>query len=80
MVNNCIHGICDCNRCCLNGDCIEQGLDGKPRWMEAREVNTFNEFCSLFYPVCINCPLDSMKGDCKKDRWPKWKEEQADVG
>ncbi len=26
----------DCDRCCKNGDCPEQGMDGEPRWMEEK--------------------------------------------
>lgn len=71
---NCEAGTYNCDSCCLNGDCPDQGVDGRPRWKEAMEADTFDELCSLF-PRCDSCPLSDMEGDCEEDRWPKWKEE-----
>lgn len=32
--DNCQNGSYNCDSCKKDGDCIEQGIDGKPRWME----------------------------------------------
>lgn len=29
----------NCDACPKNGDCVEQGIDGQPRWMENDEEN-----------------------------------------
>lgn len=35
-LDGCVSEKYDCDACCKNGDCIEQGIDGQPRWMEGR--------------------------------------------
>lgn len=37
--DNCKNGKYNCDSCGLNGDCIEQGIDGRPRWMEAEDYD-----------------------------------------
>lgn len=32
--DNCENRTHNCDSCCKNGDCVEQGMDGQPRWME----------------------------------------------
>lgn len=36
-IDNCENETYNCDACVKNGDCIEQGIDGKPRWMEQQE-------------------------------------------
>lgn len=35
--DNCENETYNCDACVKNGDCIEQGIDGKPKWMEDEE-------------------------------------------
>lgn len=37
VINGCEREEYNCDKCCKNGDCIEQGMDGKPRWMEEEQ-------------------------------------------
>lgn len=32
--DNCESETYNCDACIKNGDCIEQGVDGRPKWME----------------------------------------------
>lgn len=32
--DNCESETYNCDACIKNGDCIEQGIDGRPKWME----------------------------------------------
>lgn len=34
---NCESETYNCDVCVKNGDCIEQGIDGRPKWMEEQE-------------------------------------------
>ena len=36
--DNCENETYNCDSCSLNGDCPQQGVDGKPRWMEDVEI------------------------------------------
>ena len=36
-LDNCENETYNCDACVKNGDCIEQGVDGKPKWMEDEE-------------------------------------------
>ena len=71
--DNCENGTYNCDSCSLNGDCPQQGADGKPRWIEAVG---FDEFCSRFL-LCEGCPIRDIPGECEDENWPKWKEEHA---
>ena len=35
--DNCENETCNCDACVKNSDCIEQGIDGRPKWMEQQE-------------------------------------------
>lgn len=35
-VNNCQNGSYDCDTCACNGDCLDQGMDGKPSREEVK--------------------------------------------
>lgn len=35
--DNCENETYNCDACVKNGDCIEQGIDGRPKWMEQQE-------------------------------------------
>ena len=35
--DNCENETYNCDTCIKNGDCIEQGVDGRPKWMEEQE-------------------------------------------
>lgn len=35
--DNCFRRTYNCDSCINNGDCIEQGIDGRPRWEENNE-------------------------------------------
>lgn len=35
--DNCDRETYDCDACVKNGDCVEQGIDSKPKWMEEQE-------------------------------------------
>ncbi len=34
LKDNCQNGSYNCDNCGRNGDCLDQGLDGEPRWKE----------------------------------------------
>lgn len=34
VVDNCENETYNCDACVKNGDCVEQGIDGRPRWEE----------------------------------------------
>ncbi len=36
--DNCENETYNCDACVKNGDCIEQGIDGKSRWMEEQKA------------------------------------------
>lgn len=45
--NNCDNKVYNCDSCVKNGDCLEQGIDGKPRFLEYGEYDadmTLQEF------------------------------------
>lgn len=37
IFDNCQNETYNCDACVKNGDCIEQGIDGRPKWMEQQE-------------------------------------------
>lgn len=41
--DNCENETYNCDTCVKNGDCIEQGIDGSPRWQEEKEGGEENE-------------------------------------
>lgn len=69
---NCEAGTYDCDSCPMDGRC-----DRQVYMQVAISAETFGDFCSQFIG-CNGCPLDSMKGDCEEELWPKWKEEHSD--
>lgn len=34
VINGCEREEYNCDVCCENGDCLQQGMDGKPKWQE----------------------------------------------
>lgn len=34
--DNCENGVYNCDACAKNGDCIEQGIDGRPKFKEEK--------------------------------------------
>lgn len=35
-VDNCENETYNCDACVKNGDCVEQGIDGRPRWEDEK--------------------------------------------